>query len=54
MCLFWSTKHRVGAQVVKVEDHVTRGQMATSMGSGVVGALAYTFSDTFWFSAVEG
>ena len=24
------------------------------MGSGVVGALAYTFSDTFWFSAVEG
>ena len=24
------------------------------LGSGVVGALAYTFSDTFWFSAVEG
>ena len=35
-------------------EALTAGQMATIMGSGVVGALVYTFSDTFWFSAVEG
>ena len=52
--LFWSITHLVRKLVVKDENHITRGQMATIMGSGVVGALAYTFSDTFWFSAVEG
>ena len=36
------------------ENNITRGQMVTIMGSGLVGALAYTFSDTFLFSAVEG
>ena len=30
------------------------GKLITIMGSGLVGALAYTWSDTFWFSAVEG
>ena len=52
--LFWSITHLVRKLVVKDENHITRGQLATIMGSGVVGALAYTFSDTFWFSAVEG
>ena len=52
--LFWSITHLVRKLVVKDENHITRGQMATIMGSGMVGALAYTFSDTFWFSAVEG
>ena len=33
---------------------MSMGQMITILGSGVVGALAYMFSDTFWFSAVEG
>src|SRR5574344_549447 len=46
--LFWSITHLVRKLVVKDENHITRGQMATIMGSGVVGALAYTFSDTFW------
>jgi hypothetical protein len=32
----------------------TRQQTITILGSGVVGALAYTFCDSFWFSAVEG
>jgi tetratricopeptide (TPR) repeat protein len=33
---------------------MSTGSMIAIMGSGVVGALAYTFSDSFWFSAVEG
>ena len=52
--LFWSITHLVRKLVVKDENHIPRGQLVTIMGSGVVGALAYTFSDTFWFSAVEG
>ena len=52
--LFWTITHLVRKLVVKDENHITRGQLVTIMGSGLVGALAYTFSDTFWFSAVEG
>ena len=52
--LFWTITHLVRKLVVKDETHITRGQIITIMGSGMVGALAYTFSDTFWFSAVEG
>ena len=52
--LFWSITHLVRKLVVKDEQHITAGQTALIMGSGLVGALAYTFSDTFWFSAVEG
>ena len=33
---------------------LTNGQMYAVIGSGVIGALAYTFTDSFWFSAVEG
>lgn len=35
-------------------DELTLSDKIVIMGSGMVGALAYTFSDTFWFSAVEG
>ena len=53
--LFWSITHLVRKLVIKEEDEApTLAQMITIMGSGLVGALAYTFSDTFWFSAVEG
>ncbi|WP_297272240.1 DUF2723 domain-containing protein [uncultured Bacteroides sp.] len=52
--LFWSITHLVRKLVVKDEEHITAGQTALIMGSGLVGSLAYTFSDTFWFSAVEG
>ena len=35
-------------------EGMTAGQALAIIGSGLVGALAYCFSDTFWFSAVEG
>lgn len=53
--LFWSITHLVRKLVIKEEGETpTLGQLITIMGSGLVGALVYTFSDTFWFSAVEG
>jgi len=50
--LFWTITHLVRKMVSS--ETMTTGQMITILGSGMVGALAYTFSDTFWFSAVEG
>ena len=52
--LFWSITHLARKIMVNDEDEISLGKMITIMGSGLVGALAYTFSDTFWFSAVEG
>ena len=52
--LFWSSTHLVRKLIIKDENNITTGQLVTIMGSGLVGALVYTFSDTFWFSAVEG
>src|SRR5574344_252996 len=52
--LFWTITHLVRKLVAKDEEHITTSQLFTIMGSGFVGAMAYTFSDTFWFSAVEG
>lgn len=53
--LFWTITHLAKKIVVKEgEDTVSLPQMIMIMGAGLVGALVYTFSDTFWFSAVEG
>ena len=52
--LFWNITHLVRKLVITDENNITKGQLITVMGSGLVGALVYTFSDTFWFSAVEG
>lgn len=51
--LFWTITH-IARKLVKADGEYTMGQLIAILGSGVVGALAYTFSDTFWFSAVEG
>ena len=55
LLLFWSITHLVKKLVVKdgEEDKMTLAQYLVIMGSGICGALAYTWSDTFWFSAVE-
>ncbi|MBK7212573.1 MAG: DUF2723 domain-containing protein [Bacteroidales bacterium] len=50
--LFW-TITMLGLKFIK-ESEITTGETIAIIGSGLVGALAYTFSDSFWFSAVEG
>ena len=52
--LFWTITHFARKMFVNHGENLTPQQTFTVMVSGVVGALAYTFSDTFWFSAVEG
>lgn len=52
--LFWTITHFARKMFVKVGEDLTSPQIISVMGAGVVGALAYTFSDSFWFSAVEG
>ena len=54
MFLFWSITHLVRKLIVGNTTEMSTSQMITIIGSGVVGALAYTWSDTYWFSAVEG
>ncbi len=55
LLLFWSITHLVRKLIVR-DDATEIGwwKMALIMGGGLCGALAYTWSDTFWFSAVEG
>lgn len=53
--LFWTITHFARRIVnVSTSDTLTMSQAWSIMGAGVVGALAYTFSDSFWYSAVEG
>ncbi len=51
--LFWTITHFAKKLVTKGDDEPDQTQLLTIIGAGLVGALAYTFSDTFWFSAVE-
>ncbi len=51
--LFWTITHLARKIVVGNSKEINMGQMIGILGSGIVGALVYTFSDTFWFSAVE-
>lgn len=52
--LFWTITHLARKVIVKNENEYTTANIIGILGAGMVGALAYTFSDTFWFSAVEG
>lgn len=51
--LFWTITALAKKTIVKAGEELTTGKLISIMGAGAVGALAYTFSDSFWFSAVE-
>jgi hypothetical protein len=51
--LFW-TITALAKKLAVGKGEMTKENIIAIMGAGVVGALAYTFSDSFWFSAVEG
>jgi len=52
--LFWTVTHFARKLFVSVGEELSSSQKFTVMAAGVVGALAYTFSDSFWYSSGEG
>ena len=51
--LFW-TITMIAKKIIVRNGEMTKQNMWTIMGAALVGSLAYTFTDSFWFSAVEG
>ncbi len=51
--LFWTSTHILKKLALKTGE-INKSKIVAILGGGAVGALAYTFSDSFWFSAVEG
>ncbi|MDG1811188.1 MAG: DUF2723 domain-containing protein [Polaribacter sp.] len=51
--MFWTITN-LAQKMTSKEEKLSLGGVIAILGSGVVGGLAYTFSDSFWFSAVEG
>ena len=54
MFLFWTITHLTRRLIVRDGEEISLAKLIAIEGSGLVGALIYTWSDTFWFSAVEG
>ena len=52
--LYWTITHLVRRLLIDRWDELTTAKLVAIEASGLVGALIYTFSDTFWYSAVEG
>jgi hypothetical protein len=51
--LFWTITALAKKILIKKAEDLTLANLIAIMGAGMVGALAYTYSDSFWFSAVE-
>lgn len=51
--LFWTITALAKKVLIKENEEISKANLISIMGAGLVGALAYTFSDSFWFSAVE-
>jgi Protein O-mannosyl-transferase TMEM260-like len=52
--LFWTITHLARKILIKNENQYNTGRIIAVIAAGAVGAIAYSFSDSFWFSAVEG
>jgi hypothetical protein len=52
--LFWTITHLARRIIIRNGDKADLSDIVAVMAAGVVGSLAFTFSDSFWFSAVEG
>ncbi len=53
MFLFWTITH-IARKIVAKKNEYDTAKIISIIGAGLIGALTYTFTDTFWFSAVEG
>ena len=51
--LYWSITH-IAKRIICKDGEISRFDAVSIIGSGIVGALAFAYTDTFWFSAVEG
>jgi len=51
--LFWTITALAKKTIMKQNEEMSNSKIISIMGAGLVGALAYAFSDSFWFSAVE-
>lgn len=54
MFLFWTITHLARRILLRQDSDYTTGKIIAVLAAGLTGAMAYAFSDTFWFSAVEG
>ena len=52
--MFWTITHLARRIMQREGEIISRDKMLLILGAGVVGALSYAYTDTFWFSAVEG
>ena len=52
--LFWTITHLAKKILTRNNDQLSSSSIIAIMGAGIVGSLAFAFTDSFWFSAVEG